>query len=66
MGGGALEVVFILGRLDGANLDNHLDFPLGEPCPIEDVVSTGDAISEDGPFLSPASLSSCVSEAMFC
>lgn len=64
-GGGALEAVLILGRLDGANLENHLDFPLGASSSLSEVfLSIGDVVSEVNPSLVPALLSSYVSEAM--
>lgn len=63
-GGRALEAVLIFGRLFGANLDNHFDFPPDESSLSEVLFSIGDVISEVDSILSLGSFGSWLSEVM--
>lgn len=66
VGGGALEAVLILGRLVGANFDNHPGFVFDVFSPSGAFPSTGEVASETDPILSPVVLSSYISDVTSC
>lgn len=66
VGGGALEAVLILGRLVGANLDNHPGFAFDVFSLSGAFLSTGEVVSEADSIFSLAVPSSYLSDAMSC